>query len=253
MNDLNTMLQIHCCCYEKNIYPWYQPLLYTPFWRFYWNPVPGGILQFPDRNIRMVPEYFYIIPGYLRFSTTAEKNFEQFYIHFNLSDRLKNPQHIFTIDADPDMIALIRDFTDRGNGIKNQQLTMITAAHIITGCLLKLPEQYLQLFPPAEQRIAKILQFISDNPSIYHNSDQLAKKTGMSRSNFTRLFEQQTGETPHQYISRKRIEYACKLLHYSDMSLDEIAEKTGFANRYHFSRVFKRITQISPAEFRKML
>ena len=76
--DSSNTLKIYCCCYEENIYPWIQNDLRTPSWRFYWNPVPGGFLRAEGKEIPLLPEYFYILPGYFCFSTLAKTPFSQF-------------------------------------------------------------------------------------------------------------------------------------------------------------------------------
>ena len=56
-----------------------------------------------------------------------------------------------------------------------------------------------------------------------------------------------------EYIRKLRIEKAIDLLHSSNLSLSEIAYLTGFSDQSHFTRIFKRHTSQSPAEFRKSL
>ena len=52
---------------------------------------------------------------------------------------------------------------------------------------------------------------------------------------------------------RQRVERACVLLHATGNSIEQIAEATGFCDRYHFTRVFTRLRGVSPAAFRKTL
>ena len=73
----------------------------------------------------------------------------------------------------------------------------------------------------------------------------------MSKNAFMRLFKAQYGLTPHTVIQRKRIEKACIMLHFSNASIEQIAEATGFCDRFHFSRTFKHIQGIAPAAFRR--
>ena len=49
-------LKIHLVHYLENIFPWVQPNLYTPFWRYYWNPVPGGVLDCGAERMGLTPE-----------------------------------------------------------------------------------------------------------------------------------------------------------------------------------------------------
>jgi transcriptional regulator GlxA family with amidase domain len=66
--------------------------------------------------------------------------------------------------------------------------------------------------------------------------DEMAAHAAMSRRSFLRWFPSETGETPVAYLRRLRIREACRLLRFGNQSVDEIAEATGFANRYHFTR-----------------
>jgi two-component system response regulator YesN len=51
-------------------------------------------------------------------------------------------------------------------------------------------------------------------------------------------------------VSEVRVRKAATLLRGTRQSIEEIAEQTGFPNRYYFSRVFKKMTGHSPADFR---
>jgi transcriptional regulator GlxA family with amidase domain len=55
---------------------------------------------------------------------------------------------------------------------------------------------------------------------------------------------------PHQFIMENRTKEACRLLAFSDQSIEEIANRTGFANRHHFSRAFARRMNRGPAAYR---
>lgn len=70
-------------------------------------------------------------------------------------------------------------------------------------------------------------------------------------NHLARLFKSETGETIQEYIRQKRIEYSCKYLLFSELSINEIAERTGFSNRYHFTRIFTKIVNCTPAKFKK--
>jgi AraC-like DNA-binding protein len=72
----------------------------------------------------------------------------------------------------------------------------------------------------------------------------------MNHNGFIRLFSTETGFSNLQYSRRKRVEKACLLLHFTNQ-LDEIARKTGFQYRYYFSRVFKQVTNYSPAQYKR--
>ncbi len=251
--ELGNILKIHCCCYEENVFPWVQNNLQTPSWRFYWNMGPGAYLHFDEKEVPLLPEYFYIIPGYLRFSTLAKAPFSQFYIHFDLSERQLPQNELFRLPAEEKSQELIRRFIQRNVIPENRQLTWLTAVSIVSSALLCLEESILRLPPEYDPRIEKVLTWIHKHLNKIHNNESLAEMAGMSRNGFLRLFENSLGEAPQKYCRRKRIEHACELLHFSDLSLEEIAAETGFSDRYHFTRVFWKVMHFTPAAFRRQL
>ena len=251
--ESGNLLKIHCCCFEDNIYPWVQNNLRTPSWRFYWNLLPGGFLRFDDREVPLLPDYFYILPGYLCFSTLAKKPFSQFYIHFSLSERQILPDRMFRIPTDERSVDLIRRFIKRGTDQETRQLTELTAVSVVSSALMSLPEKILSLPPEYDPRIEKVLSWLHHHLDGACSNDLLAEKVGMSRNGFLRLFEKELGEAPQKYFRRKRIERACELLHFSDLSIEEIASETGFSDRYHFTRVFWNVMHFTPAAFRNQI
>jgi AraC-like DNA-binding protein len=52
-------------------------------------------------------------------------------------------------------------------------------------------------------------------------------------------------------VKRRVVDDTCRLLHHSHLTAKEIAERAGFWDRGHFSRVFRRLRGMGPAEFRK--
>jgi len=79
----------------------------------------------------------------------------------------------------------------------------------------------------------------------------LAQQVGFSPYHFTRLFRQATGESPHQFVMRQRIERAQHLLQEADLPLAHIALESGFANQSHLTQAFKRHLGLTPAAYRK--
>ena len=78
----------------------------------------------------------------------------------------------------------------------------------------------------------------------------LSEKFYVSPSHLCRMFKKATGEPLTQYITRKRVEYACSLLGETALPVSEIAQKSGYDNYFYFARVFKRIMNRTPTEYR---
>ncbi|OKO76031.1 AraC family transcriptional regulator [Bradyrhizobium sp. AS23.2] len=79
----------------------------------------------------------------------------------------------------------------------------------------------------------------------------LAHDCGLSASHFSRAFRQSTGLSPHQWLQRRRIQQAKRLLSDRKLSLSEIALSCGFADQSHFTRVFTDLAGISPGAWRR--
>lgn len=253
ISELGNLLKIYRCHYLTDIYPWEQKNIISPYWRFYWTATPGAALLSNGSRIELEPSRFYITPGYHCFSTTSSVPFTQFYIHFQLLLTKSNHKYgVFSFPAGKSELALIRQFCEMANNnIPPRQYQLLTALAVLSPVLLQLPEDIWQLKEDGDARILQIVDWMSHHRDKHCSNRELADQAGMSRDRFCRLFELQTGEPPQAYSRRKRIEQACELLSFSDCTLDEIAERTGFADRYHFSRVFSKILNMPPAAFRK--
>ncbi len=83
--------------------------------------------------------------------------------------------------------------------------------------------------------------------------EQASNIFGLSRRRFNDLFKQHYNLTPNQYVIQKKISTAKTLLSSLSLSLGEIAELSGFSDRYYFSKQFKKETGITPSQYRASL
>jgi len=79
----------------------------------------------------------------------------------------------------------------------------------------------------------------------------VAAAAGLSPMHFAARFRLATGQRPHHYILRARIEYAKSLLASSERSVVEVAGDTGFRTQAHFTTIFKRFTGATPCAWRR--
>jgi AraC-like DNA-binding protein len=80
---------------------------------------------------------------------------------------------------------------------------------------------------------------------------ELARACKLSPSHFARAFRQTTGQPPHRWLMEQRIEKAKLLLVDTTLSLAQIAQRCGFADQSHFTRVFVQLVQSSPGQWRR--
>jgi AraC-like DNA-binding protein len=81
--------------------------------------------------------------------------------------------------------------------------------------------------------------------------DAVAASAGYSRYHFIRVFRQAYGETPGQYLSRRRVERAQELLRGANLTVSEICLTVGFDSLGSFCTRFKQLTGSTPTEYRR--
>jgi AraC-like DNA-binding protein len=103
------------------------------------------------------------------------------------------------------------------------------------------------LTPRALQRIREYIDgHLEENIEL----GTLADAAGLSKWHFARAFKQSVGVPPHFYLIRRRLERAQELLAETDLSLAQIALKSGFSDQSHFSRRFRTFLGVTPRSFR---
>ena len=97
---------------------------------------------------------------------------------------------------------------------------------------------------------ANILEYIDTHSFETIQVQELAEKSGMSYSNFARLFKKQYGRSCKEYIEYIRIAKAEELVLYSDFDISYIAQEAGFADTSHFIRIYKKFKGETPKQAR---
>lgn len=97
----------------------------------------------------------------------------------------------------------------------------------------------------------ELVEYIKENYSDSLSIKELIHMFGISHSHLHREFKKYTGFTPKNYILQIRINNAKTLLKESSLSIEQIAEKTGFNDTAHFIQMFKKHQQLTPLKYRK--
>ena len=100
-------------------------------------------------------------------------------------------------------------------------------------------------------QIHKIHRYIKEHIDRPILTSELAKVVELSIHYFIRVFKRTTGETPHQFVTRLKLEEAKKLLISTDESVIQVGLGIGCENPSHFSQLFKSNFGIPPLRFRK--
>lgn len=79
----------------------------------------------------------------------------------------------------------------------------------------------------------------------------LAAAAGVSKYHFLRCFTAEYGETPMQYVARRRIERAADLLRATNLTVTEVCQLVGYSNLGSFSRRFTELVGMNPSEYQR--
>ncbi|MDR0347932.1 MAG: AraC family transcriptional regulator, partial [Tannerella sp.] len=275
-------MQILCCRYWW-IKHWEHRELSFPYWRIYNNAQQGAFMEYNQQCYDMKPDILYLIApntnyssrihnyptpreGYKlqggRISEITDKTreelisrgaIEHLFIHFTLGypyDHVAPGIYSFKMDESREnKIIQIREYLTK-NVAQFNFTVFLTIQSLIYELLFQMGEKKWK-YPIRDVRIAKVISFIENNIGKEFSNTSLADLAHMSTNAFACLFKEETGATVQNFIKSKRIHAACLLLLHTHQSIDEVAEKTGFANRYHFTRIFSRVTGITPGKYKK--
>ncbi len=274
------------CFYLKNIaYLRFSELeeypdVISPYSRMYLITRGNGHVVIGDETIKLEPDYLYLFPSFVHCSYSFYPELEHIYIHFRtkmenglsiynlfsfknkipatsltktlfyrlleLNPKLELPHHDPQIYQSKLWMDKKPSFHTPGHKLESEAILQ----HLFSGFITKTSGIDRLTFLKYNFRI--ILHFIHEN---LHNDikiDQLAKIACLSKDHFTRIFKSVLGMPPCEFIIRKRIEKAQFLLLSTNASIHKIIDETNFKNAPYFSRMFKKYTGYTPAEYQKL-
>lgn len=101
-----------------------------------------------------------------------------------------------------------------------------------------------------ENIVNSVKQYLQVNYASEINFTQVASDYNFSAAYLTKIFKEHTGTSPVKYLIEYRIKMAKHLLLDTNLTIKEIAEKTGFIDQFYFSKCFKNHCGITPSEYK---
>jgi AraC-like DNA-binding protein len=101
----------------------------------------------------------------------------------------------------------------------------------------------------ARDKFLRCKALIDEEGGRFATLEEIATELRADLSGLTRLFRRYQGISPYQYLLRRKMNLAAQDLLHSGGLVKEAAARAGYADPYHFSRVFKSVHGISPAHF----
>jgi AraC-like DNA-binding protein len=275
-------LNIHLlCCRFWWLVNWESQNMSFPFWRIYWNKSSGGMISFAGKTIVLDPDQIILIPPYTDFSSKllgnilpkSGYNLEgaridqdtdettlidkgavlHLFIHFNLGmpfDFISPELFCFKVDDTlrNDLNVLSQNLTQTPDEFSAASSLLIYKIIILS--VSQISATYWNL-TTTDQRLLNVLREIEHHLSEELTNKRLAEISKMAINSFSRLFKEEIGMPPQQFIRERRVQKTSIMLHHTNQTIDEIARISGFCDRFHLARVFKNFTGYSPAQYRK--
>ena len=211
----------------------------------------SGKVFFSNKENQFVSEEetLTFMPAGYNYSTEILTGGEMFVLHYQIAEGCND------IFDKPTLIRPIRKnkFLDifsqaLSHSIIGNEVACMADAYRLFSEIFK--ETYLREMKPP-QNLATVKQYIDQNfTSTELRISALAKLYKTSETYFRREFKKYYGESPIEYIKRRRIEMACHLLRTELYTITDVASRSGFESISYFSLEFKRYVGCSPSEYR---
>src|SRR5258708_21133121 len=103
----------------------------------------------------------------------------------------------------------------------------------------------------APARLRRVTELVHARIEQELSLEEMAQSAGLSTAHFSQMFRKSTGESPHRFVLRLRIERAKEMLRTAEERVLDVAIGCGFKTQQHFARVFRQICSASPTEYRE--
>lgn len=235
----------------------------NPEYILIYNIKGEGIITINNKEYPIGSDHFFIIPKGIphTYSSSSKNPWSIYWIHFS-----GHKAHLFTSKSlEPikiergkssrinERIKLFDDiFRNLERGFSNETLEYINL------CLNHLLSSFTHVnqfrtvnYYSDKDFVSQGINFMLENLNRKLKLKELSATFNISSSHFSRVFTNKTGHSPINYFIQLKIQAACRLLDTTNLSISEISREIGFDNPFYFSRIFKKLMNMAPREYRK--
>ncbi len=233
------------------------------FWRLYLNEQDGAELHVGDTRFPLPEGRLVLVPPGLDFRIVLQHPLSQLFVQFEFlgwppeaaRELLPTPLVLPPDDLRDALARRLREELGRASRLSPVHSARVKAlVHLsIAAALEALPAERARRvlrIHEGQGELLAVLHYIDEHLTEPMSNARLAEIAQSSESRFIRRFREATGRTPARYVQERRLERASELLVSTEYSIDRIAEATGFANRYYFTRVFTQRMGLPPGRYR---
>lgn len=102
-----------------------------------------------------------------------------------------------------------------------------------------------------QERIQEILRYLEENMDRMISRREAAKYVFLNEDYFSRMFRRETGMGYKEYVMKQKVEYAENLLKNTGMPIALVASRVGYENYTNFTQMFRKVTGVTPTDYRK--
>ena len=273
------MLNVGCATHHAD---WNWQKVSSPFIRIFYIVEGEAILHLPEEDMLLKPGYMYMIPAFVIHSYECHGVFKLYYIHMyegfknevNLQDTYELPTEVragnsirqlfeYVSSQYPDAMLPEPDpksydtSAQTSNYVERYMNMELWEKMELRGAMLMIMSHFIREAKPhiwtSDERMKQVLRYIHEHIADKIDVEDLANLASITKTYFIRLFKQEFGLSPVQYINLKKVERAQLLLYTTDCSVKEVAYKLGFSDHSYFIRLFHKVAGITPQEYRRQL
>lgn len=219
-----------------------------------------GWIRIGDQDYYPKPGQLFLTPvnSRLSFSALNDRPYLKYWCHFlmtagpfDLFQWIGVPLCINVTDPDR-LTALFQDLVScsRQRTVIARLREKALLLEIVSLFLEHAPLRILQHRSGELNRLSVIQQLVDERLHEGITVDQMAEAVHLHPNYFIAYFKKHFGVPPLKYVNRKRTERAKQLLVTTPLSIKEIADRTGFKETNHFTKFFRKETNLSPTEYR---
>lgn len=229
------------CTPKKDITPGKTYFLYT---------LQGaGTVDFNGKNITVSGNHFIFIQPESDFSYRTKTTHWEFWWFEFTGECIYPPNRLGEIITDKFLLSMLSKSLEY---TKHNDWKLATALFNAAVLIIKRNANRPSRALVNEQVVSTIENYIRQHFATVTVAE-LTEEFGIEERTLRNLFNKTLGIAPKHFILKVRLEYASNLLLTTQLPLSSIAQRTGFANQYHFSKAFKEFFDISPEKYRKFI
>ncbi|MES2371103.1 MAG: AraC family transcriptional regulator [Bacteroidota bacterium] len=152
----------------------------------------------------------------------------------------ENRQHLFEE---------IYTSVERGYSIDNLCYASLSLQYFLGSCCFDNNYNYLAKHEKKDS-ITLCINYLQKHIDKTLTLQQVAEAVNLSVSHFAALFKKSTGFSIIEYFNQLKTQKACQFLQFTDLRINEIADRLGIEDPYYFSRMFTKIVGVSPNKYR---